>query len=89
MSSNIEMITAISNDINYDSIFSYQLNNYALKNDILISISSSGNSKNILNAIKTAKKLGVKTISFLGFAGGKKQKSYQISAYQFHKRIMA
>ena len=45
MSSNIEMITAISNDINYDSIFSYQLNNYALKNDILISISSSGNSK--------------------------------------------
>lgn len=70
LSSNIEMITAISNDINYESIFSYQLNNYALKNDVLISISSSGNSKNILDVIKTAKKLGVKTISFLGFGGG-------------------
>lgn len=74
LSSNIEIITAISNDINYDNIFSYQLNNYAKRGDVLISISSSGNSKNIIEAIKKAKKLGVKSISFLGFDGGKAKK---------------
>ena len=74
LSSNIEIITAISNDINYDNIFSYQLNNYAKRGDVLISISSSGNSKNIIEAIKKAKKLGVKSISFLGFDGVKQKK---------------
>ena len=70
LSNNIEIITAISNDINYEKIFSFQLSKYASKGDLFISISSSGNSKNIINGIKEAKKLKMKTISFTGFDGG-------------------
>jgi len=64
------VITAIANDISYDQIFSYQIERYAKPDDILISVSSSGNSKNIINAINTAKSLNVQTISFVGFDGG-------------------
>lgn len=71
LSSNIEIITAISNDISFDKIFSYQLENLIQKNDLLLSVSSSGNSKNILEAIKVCNKKGGTSISFLGFGGGK------------------
>ena len=54
--SNVELITAISNDLSYDQIFSYQLETLATKGDLLILISSSGNSKNLINALKIAKK---------------------------------
>ena len=74
LSSNIELITAISNDINFDKIFSYQLENLIQKNDLLVSVSSSGNSKNILDAIKMCNKKGGISISFLGFGGGKAKK---------------
>ena len=56
LSSNIEIITAISNDINYDQIFKYQAENLFEKKDLLIIISSSGNSKNIKEVLKFAKK---------------------------------
>ena len=71
LSSNIEVITAISNDISFDKIFSYQLENLMQKNDLLVSVSSSGNSKNILEAIRMCNKKGGTSISFLGFGGGK------------------
>jgi phosphoheptose isomerase len=74
LSSNIEIITAISNDISFDKIFSYQLENLMQKNDLLVSVSSSGNSKNILEAIKMCEKKGGTSISFLGFGGGKAKK---------------
>ena len=70
LSSNHELISAISNDIDYSKIFSYQLETLATKGDLVILISSSGNSKNIVNAIKISKKLGLKTIGFSGFKGG-------------------
>lgn len=70
LSSNLELITAISNDISYSEVFSYQLESLGKKGDLLILISSSGNSKNIINVIKTSKKLGLKTIGFSGFEGG-------------------
>ena len=56
LSNSIELITAIANDLRYEEIFSNQIENYAKKNDILIIISSSGKSKNILNVVKNAKK---------------------------------
>ena len=56
LSSNIEMITAISNDISYQDIFAFQISKYAKKGDLLVAISSSGKSKNIINAINEAKK---------------------------------
>ena len=56
LSTSTELITAISNDISYNNIFSYQLDALGRKGDLLILISSSGNSKNIINAIECSKK---------------------------------
>ena len=70
LSSNIEIITAVSNDIQYENIFSFQISKYAEKNDLLIAISSSGKSKNIINAIKEAKKKLMTVVSLTGFNGG-------------------
>ena len=74
LSSNLALITAIANDIKYDEIFSYQLSRLSNKGDCLITISSSGNSKNILNVINWAKKNKLKTISLNGFDAGKAKK---------------
>ncbi len=77
--SNFELITAISNDISYDKIFSYQIESLGSKNDLLIIISSSGNSKNLINAIKVAKNKKMKIISFVGFSGGLIHKKSDLS----------
>ena len=71
LASNFSLISAISNDISFDEIFSFQVEKLCKKNDLLICFSVSGNSKNLLNAVKIAKKKKVKTISFTGFNGGK------------------
>jgi len=81
LSSSNELITAISNDISYDKIFSYQLKVLASSGDILLVISSSGNSKNLIEVIRAAKKMNIKTISFTGFDGGIIKK---ISDYNLH-----
>ena len=70
LSSNLELITAISNDMSYNKIFSYQAENLCEKNDVVIFFSSSGNSKNLIELFKLAKKKKCKTISFVGFNGG-------------------
>ena len=67
-SSNTDLLTAISNDISYDKIFSYQLENFASIGDLLIIFSCSGNSKNILNVAKLASKKNLSVISFIGFS---------------------
>ncbi len=79
LSSNIELITAISNDIKFDDIFTFQLSSLANKYDCLLTISSSGSSKNIIKAIKWAKKNNLKTISLNGFNGGKASKISDVS----------
>lgn len=71
LSTAIELITAISNDISYDEIFSFQLESMGRSGDLLIAISASGNSPNILSAIQTASKMGLHTIALTGFSGGK------------------
>ena len=68
LSNSIELISAISNDISFNDIFSFQLENYGNKNDLLILLSCSGNSKNILNTIKITKKKKIDVVSILGFA---------------------
>ena len=68
--SNFSLGTAISNDVNYKSIFTEQLKQTAKKDDVLLVISASGNSKNVIDAIKWAKKNYLTTISFTGFDGG-------------------
>ena len=71
LSSNIETITAISNDIDYADIFLFQLRTLANKEDCLITVSSSGDSENIVRALKWASNNGVNTISMTGFDGGR------------------
>lgn len=65
------LITCIGNDYGFDSAFSRQIEGLAQPGDLVIGITSSGNSGNILAALQTAKKLGLKSISFLGRDGGK------------------
>ena len=81
LSNNVETITAISNDIDYKYIFSYQAENLCNKNDLIIIISSSGNSKNIIELIKFAKKRKITTIGFSGFKGGYLKKNSDISIH--------
>ncbi len=64
-------LTAIGNDYGYDRVFDRQVEALANKGDILIGISTSGNSTNVINAFKVAKELGCKTIGLSGRDGGK------------------
>ena len=79
--SNTPTLTAVANDISYDEIFSFQVEKYATNQDLLICISSSGQSPNIIRAISQAKEMGIKTISFVGFSGGKAK---EMSDYCIH-----
>jgi len=63
-------LTAIANDFGYENIFSRQLEALLNKNDLVIGISTSGNSKNVINALDYANQLGVKTIGLSGGDGG-------------------
>jgi phosphoheptose isomerase len=78
---NIELNTAIANDLAYDQVFSYQLQSYAKPGDVLVTISSSGNSPNIVNAMQQAKGQGVQCIAMTGFGGGKARALADISLY--------
>lgn len=68
---NQAVITCLANDIGYEDIFSFQLERLGSEGDILIVLSGSGNSPNILKAVDTAKKMGISTYAILGFDGGK------------------
>ena len=71
LSSNLPTLTAVANDIDYESVFSFPIEKYGETGDVLICVSSSGNSPNIIKALEAAKKLGMITVSFVGFSGGK------------------
>lgn len=70
LSSNLALITAIANDYSYDQIFSKQIEWFQNKNATLVAISSSGNSPNIIGALKSARAKGYTTASLVGFDGG-------------------
>ena len=71
LNDNIPTVLAIANDIGYANIFEFQLDGKVSNNDLVIGISGSGNSENIIRAIKFAKKEGAKTAGLCGFSGGK------------------
>lgn len=81
LNSDTYLISAISNDISYDQIFKIQAERLIKKNDILILISSSGNSKNIKNVLKYCNKKKIKTIGFSNFSGGYLNKNCTISIH--------
>ncbi len=71
LTTDTSIITAIGNDYGFDKIFERQLEAIGEEGDVLIGISTSGNSENIINAVKLSKKMGVYTIGLLGKGGGK------------------
>lgn len=81
LSSNVEIITAISNDISPDEMFSYQLESMGQEGDVLIAISSSGASPNIIAALEVARAQGMRTIAMTGFEGGKASKNADVSLH--------
>ena len=79
LTGNSALITAIANDIGFENIFSHQLLRKAIKDDLCIVISASGKSLNLINAVKIAKQIGLRTIGLLGFDGGELAKQVDFS----------
>lgn len=71
LTTNTSNLTALGNDFGFEKIFSRQIEGLASVNDVIIAISTSGNSANVINAIKLAKKNEIKTIGMTGNSGGK------------------
>jgi D-sedoheptulose 7-phosphate isomerase len=71
---NSSYLTAIGNDYGYDVVYSRLIKGIGNKGDVLVGLSTSGNSKNILHAFETAKEKGMVTIAFTGESGGKLKK---------------
>lgn len=71
LTDNIPWMTALANDVGYEVIFAEQLRNLAQPGDVLLAISGSGNSPNILQAVEAAREIGVEVIGWTGFGGGK------------------
>lgn len=67
---NMPLITAWANDTGYENVFAQQMRNLARSGDVLIALSGSGNSENILRAVRLARELGMTTIGMTGAAGG-------------------
>jgi D-sedoheptulose 7-phosphate isomerase len=71
LTDNVPLMTAWANDSKYEDIFAEQLANFAVPGDIAFAISGSGNSPNVLNALRVAKQAGATTVGLAGFEGGK------------------
>lgn len=78
LASNVEILTAIANDISYDDVFVYQLATQAREGDVLMTISSSGDSENIIRALAHARANGIPTIAMTGFSGGRSRQNADV-----------
>lgn len=74
LNDNVPLMMAISNDYSFESIFEYQLKDRLTKDDLILAISGSGNSHNVVKAVEYAKKIGTKVIAMTGYSGGKIRK---------------
>jgi D-sedoheptulose 7-phosphate isomerase len=81
LSDNIGLITAYANDLSYSDIFSGQLRNICQSDDLVIAVSGSGNSENVVQALRVAKELGAMTMAIVGYDGGELKK---IADYSVH-----
>lgn len=84
LSDNTPILTALANDFSYEDVFAYQIEKILNPNDLVLAISGSGNSKNIIKAVDVAKKQGVKVIGMTGYDGGE---LYKLSDYHLHAPI--
>lgn len=71
LTANPAVVTCLANDLDYSCIFSRQLEVFAKPGDVLVALSGSGNSENVLRALQTARFIGMKTVGIIGFAGGR------------------
>jgi phosphoheptose isomerase len=81
LSSNVELLTAIANDIAYEDVFEYQLQSQAEAGDVLIVVSSSGRSPNIVRALTWARVHDLRTIALTGFEGGDARSLAEVSLH--------
>jgi phosphoheptose isomerase len=81
LSANVELLTAIANDMGYENIFVYQLQSQSEPGDVLLAVSSSGRSPNIVRALAWAREQGLRTIAVTGFGGGAARDAAEISVH--------
>jgi len=81
LNDNMATLLAIANDIGYEEVYRYQLRNKVSEKDLVIAISGSGNSKNVVNAAEYAKEQGCKVIGLTGYNGGKLREICDISLH--------
>lgn len=81
LNDNTSIIMAIANDRSYDDVFYAQLENKLQENDMVIAISGSGNSRNIIKAVQYAKSVGCKIVGMTGYSGGKLK---ELADYHMH-----
>jgi D-sedoheptulose 7-phosphate isomerase len=71
LNDNVPTVLALANDVGYDQVFAGQLRNFLTANDVVLGISGSGNSPNVLEAVRYARSRGVETIGLVGYDGGR------------------
>lgn len=81
LSANVELLTAIANDTGYENTFLYQLQSQSEPGDVLLAVSSSGRSANIVSALTWARDHGLRTIAVTGFEGGDARAAAEISVH--------
>ena len=81
LNDNVATLMAIANDIGYEEVFRFQLRNNLEENDVLVAISGSGNSHNVIRAVEYAKEHGCKIIGLTGFSGGKLKELSDVSLH--------
>lgn len=81
LNDNIPTVMAVANDIGYEEIFRFQLKGVIESGDVVMAISGSGNSKNVLNAVEYARSKGNKIIGLTGYAGGKLRELSDVSLH--------
>lgn len=84
LNDNVATLLAIANDISYDEVFAFPLKNKLKATDLVIAISGSGNSKNVIKAVEYAKEVGCKVVGLTGYNGGKLK---ELADYSMHVNV--
>lgn len=84
LSANSAIVTCLANDLGYENIYAEQIRVKGCKGDVLIVLSGSGNSANVVKAIEVANSIGMKTFAILGFSGGRCK---EIAQYPIHFEV--
>lgn len=87
LTDNMPLVTAWANDTDYSNVFKEQLATFVTEGDVVLGISASGNSINVLNAIKYAKEIGAITAAVSGFQGGKVKELVDISIVTYSNNM--